>query len=187
MCGICGIHGPHDEALLRRMTGAIAHRGPDDAGFYRDGSVGLGIRRLSIIDVTGGHQPLANEVGSLWIVYNGEIYNFQEIRKTLEAKGHRFTTRSDTEVILHAFEEYGEACVHLFRGMFAFALWDAREGTLRLCRDLDIKVGVRFTLTQDNFADLPGLLDLVEAEARVRGASFVDLWSDTRFKDAQTH
>ena len=135
MCGICGIHGPHDEALLRRMTGAIAHRGPDDAGFYRDGSVGLGIRRLSIIDVTGGHQPLANEDGSLWIVYNGEIYNFQEIRKTLEAKGHRFTTRSDTEVILHAFEEYGEACVHLFRGMFAFALWDAREGTLRLCRD----------------------------------------------------
>jgi asparagine synthase (glutamine-hydrolysing) len=135
MCGICGIHGPHDEALLARMTDVIAHRGPDDAGIYRDGVVGLGIRRLSIIDLSGGHQPIANEDGTLWIVYNGEIYNFREIRESLEAKGHRFTTKSDTEVILHAFEEYGEACVHLFRGMFAFALWDAREGILRLCRD----------------------------------------------------
>jgi asparagine synthase (glutamine-hydrolysing) len=135
MCGICGIAGQSDPELVRRMTGTMVHRGPDDAGCFADGAVSLGMRRLSIIDVAGGRQPVCNEDETVWIVYNGEIYNFQELRKRLEGKGHRFRSRTDTEVILHAFEEYGEACVHLFRGMFAFALWDARDQTLRLCRD----------------------------------------------------
>ncbi|MDQ6701343.1 MAG: asparagine synthase (glutamine-hydrolyzing) [Acidobacteriota bacterium] len=140
MCGIAGFvqtAPSHDDGqrALQRMTDAIRHRGPDDSGFYNDPLAKLGHRRLSIIDVSGGHQPLANEDGSLWIVYNGEIFNHAELRPDLERAGHRFQTRCDTEMIVHAFEEYGPACLNRFRGMFAFALWNRETRTLFCARD----------------------------------------------------
>ena len=135
MCGICGIAGRSDPDLVRRMTGTMVHRGPDDEGFFTDESVSLGMRRLSIIDLEGGHQPITNEDKSVWVVFNGEIYNYRELRGFLEKKGHRFATNSDTEVIAHAYEEYGEACVHTLRGMFALALWDRAKARLLLARD----------------------------------------------------
>ncbi|RMF83211.1 MAG: amidotransferase 1, exosortase A system-associated [Nitrospirae bacterium] len=141
MCGIAGLFHPAepdrrvDGPLLRAMTDALAHRGPDDRGFYEGPGVGLGHRRLSIIDLAGGHQPLANEDGSVWVCYNGEIYNFQPLMAELEAAGHRFATRCDTEVIVHAWEEWGAGCVARFRGMFAFALFDRASRTLFLARD----------------------------------------------------
>lgn len=140
MCGIAGITGRRNQALVKRMTDAIAHRGPDDEGFYASDAVTLGHRRLSIIDLAGGHQPMSDESETLWVVFNGEIYNFRELRQALEAKGYRFHTNSDTEVILHAYAEYGEDCVAQFQGMFAFALWDTREHLLFLARD---PVGVK--------------------------------------------
>ena len=108
------------------MADTIAHRGPDDEGYYMSGPVGLGFRRLSIIDLATGHQPLSNEDGTIWIVFNGEIYNYQELRAFLQEKGHLFKTRTDTEVIVHLYEELGEDCVKKLRGMFAFAIWDER-------------------------------------------------------------
>ena len=139
MCGICGIVA-EDESLvteeaLGRMCAVLQHRGPDDQGVYVRGRAGLGHRRLSIIDVEGGHQPMCNEDESVWIVFNGEIYNFQELRPDLEAKGHRFQTRSDTEVILHLYEEEGTDCLQQLRGMFAFAIWDESKQQLFLARD----------------------------------------------------
>jgi len=140
MCGIAGIVDtrglrPIDQGLLARMTDSLSHRGPDDAGFHLGPGVGLGHRRLSIIDLSGGHQPLYNESRSVVVVYNGEIYNFQELAEQLIAAGHHFRTRCDTEVIVHAWEQWGEKCVERFRGMFAFALWDERRQTLFLARD----------------------------------------------------
>jgi asparagine synthase (glutamine-hydrolysing) len=139
MCGICGTYNfdqrTADPDLVRRMAGTIAHRGPDDEGFLFDGAVGLGMRRLSIIDLAGGSQPVYNEDGSIGIVFNGEIYGYVELRSELERLGHRFTTRSDTEVIVHAYEEYGERCVDHLLGMFAFAIWDSRKRELFLARD----------------------------------------------------
>jgi asparagine synthase (glutamine-hydrolysing) len=139
MCGICGIFDRSgksvDVKLLEEMTAIIRHRGPDGEGRLVDGPVGLGHRRLSIIDVGGGAQPIGNEDGSLQIVFNGEIYNFIELRKELEKFGHRFKTLSDTEVIVHAFEQWGKDCVKRFNGMFAFALWDTRRRELFLARD----------------------------------------------------
>jgi len=139
MCGICGIFDRSgksiDPELLDRMTAIIRHRGPDGEGRLVDGQVGLGHRRLSIIDVQGGAQPIGNEDGTLQIVFNGEIYNFVELRKELEAGGHRFKTRSDTEVIIHAYEQWGRDCVCRFNGMFAFALWDSRRREVFLARD----------------------------------------------------
>jgi asparagine synthase (glutamine-hydrolysing) len=117
------------------MCDVIRHRGPDDAGYHVDGGCGLGIRRLSVIDLESGHQPIANEDGSVWIVFNGEIYEYQHLRDELEARGHRFRTRSDTEVILHLYEERGVECFARLRGMFAIALWDARTRKLTLARD----------------------------------------------------
>ena len=122
------------------MADAIAHRGPDDEGYYASGPVGLGFRRLSIIDLHTGHQPIANEDGTVWIVFNGEIYNFQELREQLLAKGHKFTSKTDTEVIVHLYEEYGADCVTRLRGMFAFAIWDERKQLLMLARD---RVGIK--------------------------------------------
>ena len=107
------------------MADSLAHRGPDADGFYFGAGVGLAHRRLSIVDVATGQQPLANEDGTVWVVFNGEIYNFAELRAELEGRGHRFRTHSDTEVIVHGYEEWGDACVERFRGMFAFAMWDA--------------------------------------------------------------
>ena len=140
MCGIAGKLGFHPGAapskeLLEKMCDAISHRGPDDAGYFRHGPVGLGHRRLSIIDLASGHQPLSNRDETVWVVFNGEIYNFVELRERLEAKGHRFRTTSDTEVIVHLYDDLGEAFVQHLRGMFAIALWDVRQRRLMLVRD----------------------------------------------------
>lgn len=140
MCGICGaFHSDRDGRVSRdalaRMNERIVHRGPDDEGFFFEETIGLAMRRLSIIDVKSGHQPLANESEDAWIVYNGEIYNHAELRAMLEAKGHRYRTRCDTETILHLYEEYGRECVKQLRGMFAFAIWDRRKRSLFAARD----------------------------------------------------
>ncbi len=143
MCGICGIvdrSGVIDPVVLDRMTSALRHRGPDNAGAYlsppsASGSVGLGFRRLAIIDLVGGNQPISNEDGTVVVVFNGEIYNFQELRLQLEARGHQFSTDTDTEVIVHLYEDAGVDCVQRLNGMFAFALWDASRETLFLARD----------------------------------------------------
>jgi asparagine synthase (glutamine-hydrolysing) len=139
MCGIAGFVSvaprSGDAATLARMAEAIRHRGPDDLGFYNDAWAHLAQRRLSVIDVQGGHQPMTNETGSLWITFNGEIYNHAALRPALEHAGHRYQTRSDTETILHAFEEHGLDCLRLFQGMFAFAIWDAPRSRLFCARD----------------------------------------------------
>jgi asparagine synthase (glutamine-hydrolysing) len=139
MCGICGIlnynQEPADQALVRQMNSTLIHRGPDAEGYYFDGPVGLGSRRLSIIDLSGGDMPIYNEDGTIAIVFNGEIYGYIELRDELERLGHRFTTRSDTETIVHAYEEYGIRCVERLNGMFAFALWDSRCQELFIARD----------------------------------------------------
>jgi asparagine synthase (glutamine-hydrolysing) len=140
MCGICGVFFTDRErrvshAALAVMNRQILHRGPDDEGYFVEENVGLAMRRLSIIDVKTGHQPLANENQNIWIVYNGEIYNHSELRRDLEAKGHRYRTYSDTETIVHLYEEYGRDCVKHLRGMFAFAIWDRRKRTLFAARD----------------------------------------------------
>jgi asparagine synthase (glutamine-hydrolysing) len=139
MCGIAGYvtvePAPIQKALLERMTDAIRHRGPDDSGLYQDEHASLGHRRLSIIDVAAGHQPMANEDGTLWISYNGEIFNHGDLRPELEKAGHRYATHCDTETILHAYEEYGPDCLERFRGMFAFAAWDQRVRRLFCARD----------------------------------------------------
>src|SRR5579864_7212355 len=132
MCGICGIFefdgiSVIPEAHLREMCATMFHRGPDDEGIYLGDGIELGFRRLSIIDVAGGHQPIANEDGRVWVMLNGEIYNYPELRHELLQQGHRFTTNSDTETIVHLYEQCGEDCFRRLRGMFAIALWDARE------------------------------------------------------------
>src|SRR5215471_17581355 len=140
MCGIAGIfnmrgHSRIDGVLLRRMTDILSHRGPDGRGFFQAPGIGLGHRRLAIIDLASGDQPMFNEDRSVCVVFNGEIYNFKQLMAELVALGYHFQTRSDTEVIVHAWEEWGEACLDRFNGMFAFALWDARAETLFLARD----------------------------------------------------
>ncbi len=145
MCGICGKLNfdrdkPVSPILVKAMADMIQHRGPDDEGFFVKGPVGLGFRRLSIIDLKTGHQPLSNEDGSVWIVFNGEIYNYQELRTFLQGKGHVFKTQTDTEVIVHLYEEVGEKCVEHLRGMFAFAVWDDFKQALFLARD---RVGIK--------------------------------------------
>lgn len=145
MCGICGIvnfieSDPVDRVAIERMTEALAHRGPDDAGYFVQGRVGLGHRRLSIIDLSGGRQPIFNEDRSAAIVFNGEIYNHRDLAAVLTTAGHTFKTRSDTETILHAYEEYGDDCVDQLRGMFGFAIWDGRKRRLLLARD---RLGVK--------------------------------------------
>jgi len=140
MCGIAGIVSSDrseriEESTIRRMCQAIVHRGPDDEGILAKANAGLGMRRLSIIDVAGGHQPIFNEDRSAWIVYNGQVYNFPELRPQLEASGHRFSTNTDTEMIVHLYEEMGSECVQKLRGMFAFALWDDRRQRLLIARD----------------------------------------------------
>ena len=140
MCGICGKYSPAGVRVeeIQPMLEAIAHRGPDDEGVYVNGCVGLGNRRLSIIDLPGGRQPICNENETIWIVYNGEIYNYQQLRRTLEGKGHSFRTNSDTEVIVHLYEEMGERCVEKLRGMF---------GRVRAVATVDGEVAVEATLS----------------------------------------
>jgi asparagine synthase (glutamine-hydrolysing) len=154
MCGICGFvqkagRAKPDPHLLQAMLQTIIHRGPDDEGIYVADEVALGARRLSIIDLEGGHQPLANEDGSVWIAYNGEAYNFPEVRGELAGRGHHFKTRTDTETLVHAYEEWGQDFLQHFRGMFAFALWDGRKKRLLLGRD---RIGIKplyYTLLAD--------------------------------------
>lgn len=145
MCGICGVISineaqPVDRDVLHRMNQTLRHRGPDDEGYYQDSQAALAMRRLSIIDLNTGHQPISNETGEIWVVYNGEIYNFREVRAELEHRGHIFKTLTDTEVIVHAYEEYGDDCIKHFNGMFAIALWDARKHRLLMVRD---RIGVK--------------------------------------------
>src|SRR2546423_2768328 len=141
MCGICGFlasgaTAPPDERAVRAMAAALAHRGPDHEGVIVDGPMALGHRRLSIIDLSPlGNQPLSNEDGTVWAAVNGEIYNFEELRRDLEARGHRFRSRSDSEIVVHLYEERGDDMVTALRGMFAFALWDGRRKRLLLARD----------------------------------------------------
>lgn len=145
MCGICGMVSLKnavslDPTLLDSMGQIMSHRGPDDGGEYRAEGVGLGHRRLSIVDLSRGHQPMSNETGSVWIVFNGEIYNHAELKPGLIARGHQFRTDCDTETIIHLYEEYGEDCVNYLRGMFAFAIWNNDQKTLFLARD---RLGVK--------------------------------------------
>ena len=140
MCGIAGKYNyigmkPVDRGLISSMCSKMIHRGPDSEGIFMGDSIGMGMRRLRIIDLAGGEQPIANETETVWVVFNGEIYNFQTVRDELISRGHRFRTNSDTEVIVHAYEEYGVQCVRHFRGMFAFSLWDAKRKRLFIARD----------------------------------------------------
>lgn len=143
MCGICGefVFGNRDRVepgVLQTMCDSIAHRGPDDAGSWcsNDRRVGLGTRRLSIVDLSpAGHQPMSNEDGTVWITFNGEIYNHRDLRADLVKRGHKYRSQSDTETIIHLYEEYGDQCVNQLDGMFAFAIWDAKQQRLFLARD----------------------------------------------------
>jgi asparagine synthase (glutamine-hydrolysing) len=146
MCGICGQFNfskgdPVDEEVVRRMSRSIAHRGPDDDGFFFSGPLGLGFRRLSIIDLSGGHQPMADKEQTVWVVFNGEIYNFKELRAELEQRGHHFQTKSDTEVIIHGYKEWGTKVFARLNGMFGVAIWDVRERRLVVARDA---MGIKF-------------------------------------------
>ena len=140
MCGICGIYNfnkdrPISKEIMNNMNRALVHRGPDDEGIFLGEFIGIGHRRLSIIDIKGGKQPMSNEDNSIWVTYNGEIYNYRDLSEHLTKKGHKFRTKCDTEVVVHAFEEYGTECVRKFNGMFSFAVWDERNETLLLARD----------------------------------------------------
>ena len=157
MCGICGEfqwgrEARVDRGLVQRMTSTLVHRGPDDEGLYVKGPVGLGMRRLSIIDVAGGHQPIFNEDGTVAVVYNGELYNYPELKAELETLGHRFRTRSDTEALVHAYEAWGDSFPSRLNGMFAFALWDEKASRLLLGRD---RMGIKplyYRLTSDRIS-----------------------------------
>jgi asparagine synthase (glutamine-hydrolysing) len=166
MCGICGTFGargplpPGARLSVEAMNRAQAHRGPDGDGFYEHPQAVLGHRRLAIIDVAGGQQPIANEDRTVWIVFNGEVYNHRALRPILEARGHRFTTHSDTEVILHGYEEFGPAIVDRLEGMFAFAIFDSRRRELFAARDRLGKKPFFYTLQDDVFSfasELPAL------------------------------
>ena len=140
MCGIAGQfnyrrHEPVDEGVIRQMAESIAHRGPDDEGYFVSGSIGLGFRRLSIIDLSGGHQPMSDDAGTTWVVFNGEIYNFKELRSELEQAGHRFRTNSDTEAIVHGYRQWGTGVFERLNGMFGLAIWDAQRRRLVVARD----------------------------------------------------
>src|SRR5690606_25879519 len=154
MCGISGIVDlrdtrPVDRARLARMNALLAHRGPDGDEIFEAPGVGFGHRRLAIIDVGGGRQPMFNETGSVAVIYNGMLYNFQELAEELTRRGHRFQTRCDTEVLVHAWEEWGAACLERFRGMYAFALWDADRQTLFLARDRLGKKPLYYAIADD--------------------------------------
>ncbi len=174
MCGICGILDLNGRSVPERdltaMSSVLRHRGPDDQGVLSSGPLAMAFRRLSIVDVAGGHQPMANEDGSIWIVFNGEIYNDPDLRPLLARRGHCYATNSDTETILHLYEEYGEDCVHHLRGMFAFAIWDSRARKLFCARD---RLGIKpfyYSLVDDRFAfasEIKGLLELPGFHARL--------------------
>jgi asparagine synthase (glutamine-hydrolysing) len=182
MCGIAGVFyreadRPVDANVLQAMAASIAHRGPDAEGFYREAGLGLAHRRLSILDLVSGNQPLSNEDGSIQVVFNGEIYNFQELRKDLEGRGYRFRTRTDTEVLVHLYAEEGEDFVRRLRGMFAFALWDRSRGRLLLARD---RLGIKpFYLYRDGEkllfgSELKAILAYPGVERKINPAALED-------------
>lgn len=184
MCGICGIaiperlNRPVDAAALVRMRDSLTHRGPDDAGVFVDGAVGLGHRRLSIVDLAGGHQPMPNEDGKVWITYNGEVYNHRELRPALEERGHLYQTASDTETIIHLYEECGPRAVEQLRGMFAFAIWDAPRRRLLLARD---RLGIKplyYTLSDDGVicfaSEIKALIDARAVRAELNYDALAD-------------
>ncbi len=167
MCGIIGFvnqdrHKPASERIARAMNDAITHRGPDDEGFYFKNQTALGMRRLSIIDLAGGHQPISNEDGTVWVVFNGEIYNYRELRKGLLARGHTLRTNSDTETIVHLYEDYGDDLVTHLNGMFGFALWDERRQRLLVARDRMGEKPLYFTQTDEAFIFASELKALVQ-------------------------
>src|SRR3989440_8528081 len=140
MCGICGqfnfaSNAPVNPEIIRRMADSIAHRGPDDEGYFVSGPIGLGFRRLSIIDLAGGHQPMSDAEETVWVIFNGEIYNFRELRQQLESRGHCFRTSSDTEAIVHGYKEWGTSIFDRLNGMFGVAIWDVKRQRLILARD----------------------------------------------------
>lgn len=165
MCGIAGIFGREERELVRRMISRMKHRGPDDEGYYFDTDISLGMCRLSIIDVEGGQQPIYNEEGSICVVLNGEIYNFKELKIELETKGHKFYTRSDTEVLVHLYEEYGHNLFEKLDGMFAFAIWDSNKKELFLARD---RLGIKplyYTIVNNEFIFASEIKAIIEYEA----------------------
>jgi asparagine synthase (glutamine-hydrolysing) len=184
MCGIAGIFdlasGPVSRRDVASMCDAIVHRGPDEGGFHMARGVGLGMRRLSIIDVEGGSQPVSNEDGTVWVIFNGEIYNFKELRRDLEARGHTFCSNTDTEVIAHLYEEYGTDCVDHLRGMFGFAIWDETKRRLMLARD---RLGVKpvyWTRSKSRLvfaSELKAILQLPEVERRLNFGSMDHLFT----------
>ena len=166
MCGILGLINtdptrPADRQTARAMAAAVMHRGPDDEGFYFKDNVAMGMRRLSIIDLATGRQPIGNEDGSVWVVFNGEIYNFPELRRRLLARGHQFSTHSDTEVIVHLYEDHGDDLVDHLNGMFAFALWDERRRRLLVARDRMGEKPLYFARTANAFVFASELKSLV--------------------------
>ncbi|MGD8832670.1 MAG: asparagine synthase (glutamine-hydrolyzing), partial [Pseudomonadales bacterium] len=195
MCGVTGIvnlssRQPVPEAWVRRMNASLAHRGPDGDGFHFAEGVGLGHRRLSIIDLESGKQPLYNEDGSVVVTYNGEIYNFKSLTNELERRGHTFRTRCDTEVIVHAWEEWGEACVDRFNGMFAFAVWDANRRCLFLARDrLGIKPLYYAQLGSGRFAfasELKAIMTLPELDRSIDHSAVEDYFAFGYIPDPKT-
>jgi len=173
MCGICGQINLNnesvDENLLKSMTSCLSHRGPDDEGIYLKKNVGLGHRRLSIIDLSPlAHQPMSNEDGTIWIVYNGEIYNFPELREDLIKRGHVFRSRSDTETIIHLYEEYGAECLKHIRGMFAFAIWDEKEKSLFLARDRIGKKPLYYRHSQNTFVFASEIKSILQDKSFLR-------------------
>jgi asparagine synthase (glutamine-hydrolysing) len=156
MCGICGIYNASSgdfvsSGIIRQMMQMIEHRGPDDEGMYLENEVGLGFRRLSIIDLASGHQPLTNETGAIWLVFNGEIWNYRSLREELQARGHIFRTQGDGETIVHAYEEYGTACIARLHGMFGLAIWDSKQKRLLLARDRSGKKPLYYTRVGGDF------------------------------------
>ena len=169
LCGICGMVGFDDKGLLKNMSDVIVHRGPDDSGNFIDKNVGLGVQRLSIIDIKSGHQPIHNETGSIYVVYNGEIYNFLDLKEELEKLGHKFSTSCDTEVLVHLYEEFGDFFVNKLRGMFAFAIWDSNKKRLLLGRD---RLGIKplyYTIVNGNLLFGSEIKSILQYELIERG------------------
>lgn len=192
MCGICGVinfdGSPVDARILRRMTDAIAHRGPDGEGWYQDKGVGLGHRRLAIIDLSpAGHQPMVTLDGRYALTYNGEIYNFKELRLELEQLGHKFRSNTDSEVVLYSWAQWGRDCVAKFNGMFAFAIWNSLERELFLVRD---RYGIKplyyaqlgrhfiFGSEQRAIKMFPGFSSAMDEEALLEYFTFQNIFTD---------
>lgn len=193
MCGICGIFHrdgkPAERQQLERMTALLRHRGPDDEGIFMEDGTGLGFCRLSIIDLSGGRQPMGNEDGSVQVVFNGEIYNFRELRAMLKRQGHVFRTRSDTEVLVHGYEQWGEELVHELNGMFAFAIWDRRRRRLFLARD---RLGIKplfYTAAGTTFAfasEIKGLMPVAGTRPEINAQAVLDYFSQLYVPDPET-